>query len=450
MLLLVMLTAVYVAAEFATVKSRRTRINQLAAEGNALAKRLLPVFSSTQSIDNYIATTQIGITIISLALGAYGQGQLAALLKPLLLTWHISDTLADSIATTSILVALTAVQVVLGELLPKSLAVQYPEIVAMYTAIPMQWSAWLFRPVTMLFNGSSILLMRLFGLQNTDGHGSEAHSPDEIELLVSDSTKGGLLQAAEQQMLRNAFRLRGLTARQAMTPRTKIAAAPVEYTVEQVLKFATEHAYSRIPLYEGSLDTIKQYVHIKDLFRLQLEQKADWRSIARDMLYVPETMPIVDAWQALTGRHAYMAIVFDEYGGTAGLLTFEDLIEEVTGELQDEFDDEDALVSTGKDGRIYLQAELLVADINEYLGLNLPSDEVDTLGGLVFASLGRLPKVDDTVTLGDPPVTLCVVSMQGNTILEVALQKVDDNPELNSVTAENGQIGDWEVATRAE
>ncbi len=411
---MIFFNALYVAAEFATVSSRRSRINQLAGQGNNLALRLAPIINDSHKLDNYVATCQIGITISSLVLGTYGTRVMAPLLEePInrlldtLLPFFsslglsgnaVSTGLAVTIAALLVLALNTTLQVIMGELFPKSVAIQFPERLAMAVVVPMQISQILFTPLIWFFNGSGRFALHLLG-RDMVGEGAHFHSPEEIELLMTESHQNEMLTDEERRMLRNAFRLRELTARQVMLHRTKLVAAPETSTVLEILDLSLEHGFSRIPIYGESVDDVKGFVHVKDVFRLHVQGETAIKSVVRKPLYVPETMPVVDVWEKLNKGEQYMAIVFDEYGGTAGLLTFEDLIEEVFGELQDEFDDEMALISRDKDGRVYLRGDLLVVDVNEYLELQLPEDH-DTLSGLVLSELGRRAKIGDKVSVG--------------------------------------------------
>ncbi len=430
--LMVLATGFYVAAEFATVSARRTRVSQMAGSGQGLARQLLPIMEDSQALDNYVAACQVGITVSSLVLGAYGQNTVAVALTPLLVNLtSLGEASAHSISVAGVLIVLTTLSVVFGELFPKSVAIQYPEQVALATVIPMKWSLVIFRPLIWLFNGSSNLMLTLLGIHRAEEHG-HAYSRAEIELLVTESHEGGLLDDDEQQMLRNAFRLRELTARQVMVPRTRLVAAPAESSVTDLLNKICHEGYTRIPLYQSSIDNVVGFVHLKDLFQLHVQGQQSTQGIVREVIYVPESLRAAQVWTTLNKKHQYIAIVIDEYGGTAGLITFEDLIEEVFGELQDEFDeDELPILSSDKEGRLRLRADLLVTDVNEYLGLNLPHEDVDTLGGLVFSELGRLPVVGAEVTVGEPGVTIRVEAMESLGVAEVSLQlPVNERPHV--------------------
>ena len=450
--LMIFFNALYVAAEFATVSARRTRISQLAGQGNRMAQLLLPIMEDSQALDNYVAACQVGITISSLVVGAYGQnviaarlvGPLAAVmdwLGPLLARWGIGSTTAvteaaaESVAVIVVLIMITILQVIMGELLPKSVAIQFPERVALALVVPMKWSLVVLRPFIALLNGSGLLILRLLGHEGVEKHG-QAHSPEEIELLVTESHESGMLEDRERQMLRNAFRLRDLTARQVMIHRTRLTAVPADSSILSIMNKAIEVGYSRIPIYRESIDDIIGFVHIKDLFRLYVQNQDDLESVIREVIYVPEMLPAADVWEKLDANRKYLAIVFDEYGGTAGLITFEDLIEEIFGELQDEFDDEMALIARDKQGRIYLRGDLLVADVNEYLDLNLPDETADTLGGLVFSELGRPPSDQDEVVIGD--IIIRIESMADLGVSEVSLQLPPSDAAIT--------FSEWEVA----
>ncbi len=440
--ILISFNALYVAAEFATVSSRKTRVRQMASEGNTLAKILLPIMEDGQALDRYIAACQIGITISSLMLGAFGQNYLAALLvepftavaNALGENWLTNSLSPNLFATLIVLFLITSLQVVLGELLPKSIAIQFPEQVALLLTLPMRISLVLLHPLILLFNGSGNLILRLVGQEHIEGHG-HIHSAQEIEILVTESHAGGFLDAGERQMLRNAFRLRDLTARQIMVHRTSLISAPLDMSVADLLALSIETGKSRIPVYEGDLDNIKGFVHFKDAFRLHMRGETQLGEVVRTAVYVPEAMPAANVWEQLQEKRQYLCFVFDEFGGTAGIITQEDLIEEIFGEVLDEYDFEDALMYIGERGLRRLRGDLLVNDVNEYLGLTLP-DEVDTLSGLVISELGRPPELGDVVQIGT--TRLRVEALRDLGVGEVSI----DDPSL---TGRDVAVSEWEV-----
>jgi CBS domain containing-hemolysin-like protein len=306
----------------------------------------------------------------------------------------------------------------------------------------MKWSLFIFYPFIWLLNGSGNLILKLLKTEQTADH-THFHSPAEIELLVKESYHGGLLDGEAQQMLRNAFRLRELTARQVMVPRTRMVAAPVESSIAELMELACDAGFSRIPLYRSSIDDIVGFVHIKDLFRLHLQGQQEPTQVLREVIHIPETLSIADVWNTLNNKGQYIAIVFGEFGGTEGLISLEDLIEEIFGELQDEFDDELPLIAADREGRIYLRGDLLVTDVNEYLSLDLPEREADTLGGLIFSELGRLPTIGDEIKIGLAGIPIRVEAMEGRSVTEVSLLLPADIP---ASAPDSPRIGEWEIA----
>lgn len=429
-ILLVSINALYVASEFSTVASRKTRIWQMAEEGNPIARWMLAILEDGSALDRYVATSQIGITISSLLLGIYSQDVIAGRLAVLLGNWlgdSAAETTSEAAAAIIVLIFITAFQVILGELLPKSISIQFPEQVSLALAIPMRVSMFVLKPLIWLFNGSGLLLLKLMGREYQGGH-AHLHSAEEIEILVTESYEGGLLDDEEKQMLRNAFRLRDLNARQVMVHRTRIVAAPISATVRELLALAVETGKSRIPIYAGDIDHIQGFVHIKDLFRLFVEERDDVATIMREVVHVPEALSVSDVWEKLEAAGQYFGIVFDEFGGTAGLVTLEDLIEEIFGELQDESDDEVALVYVGERGLPRFRWDWLVSDLNEYFELDLPAEEVDTLSGLIISELGQQPVAGDTVTVGGTVIRVEKVDDKG--ISEVSIYN-PDKPKLS-------------------
>ena len=419
------LAGLYVAAEFSIGVAHRTKLNQPAAQNDSRARMILRILEDNNRLNSYIAACQIGITIATLALGAFAQvyvaGLLAGPMAQLFAGW-ISPLAAarfgHALAVVGVLLLIGGMQVILGELFPKSVALQYPEAIALAVAWPMRLSLILFALPVWLFRATTRAILRLLGLKEEDFVG-RARSVEEIEELVTTSHEGGLLDDNERRLLRNALRMRDLTARQVMVHRTRIASAPVDVTPLELMQMAIDAGFSRIPIHGDSIDDIVGFVHVKDVFRLYNEGVSDVRSVIRDVVYVPETLSINDVWDQLNRQNRYLAIVFDEFGGTAGLLTLEDVIEEIFGELQDEFDDEAAVIARDKEGRIYLRGDLLIADVNEYLDLDLPEESADTLSGLVFSLLGRPPVVGDEVRSED--VLIRVETMEDLGVGEVSL-----------------------------
>lgn len=426
-LLLIAVTAFYVAAEFAAVGSRRTRVSEMAREGSGLAKGFLPILQDRAVLDRYIAACQVGITLSSIVLGFYSQAQLTPRLSPWLgSVLGLQNVAALSLAATLVLIGLTLFHVIFGELLPKSIAVRFPEQVALTTFLPMRWSLWLLRPFISLLNGSAFAMMRALRLTGSPEH-SHVHSPDELERVFSESAKGGLIDAGEREMLRNALRLESHVARQIMIPRTRMAAVALSSEPAPLLKKLANSPHTRFPVFEESIDSIKGVIHFKDLFLFaQQHPQGNLREIIREVVLLPESMTVGDMWREMRDSGHHLAIIFDEYGGTAGMVTLEDIVEEVFGELQDEFDRETELVSEDDEGRIFLRGDVLISSVNDKLLINLPDEDTDTVGGLVLELLERSPEVGDEVTVQED-LALRVEAVRDYSVSRVSLMLPNGN-----------------------
>lgn len=429
--LMVGVNALYVAGEFAVVSARKARIVQAANRGSRAAKALLPVMEDPHRLDNYIAASQVGITLSSIVLGIYGQRQVTPLLAPLLARLPLidSETAAVGVSATLILIIFTTLQVVFGELVPKSLAIQYPERVAQATVYPMRWSAdWLLRPLIIVLNGSGAALLKLLGMEAGGGH-QHVHSPEEIQLLIQQSYRGGLLDERGQRLLTNAFRISDVTVGQIAVPRTQIDALDAATPAGEALRRAVSSRHTRLPVYEGRLDKMIGFVHIKDLYRHHKNSggAGEVRDIVRKAAYVPETAPLKQVWETLREQGSYLAIVVDEFGGAAGMVTWEDLLEELFGELRDEFDEaEEPLIRPlGEPGAYLLRGETPIAYLNTRFNLHFTAQRVYTVGGLLISRLQRMPQPGDAITINE--VTLRVESMRGQAVESVRLQLPPDS-----------------------
>lgn len=402
---MIVVNALYVAGEFATVSARKSRVTQAAADGNRMAKILLPIVEDSHKLDNYIAASQVGITLSSIVLGIYGQRTIAPALEPLLIRLPIVDNevAAAGIASTLVLIILTILQVVLGELVPKTIAIQYPERTAYATVLPMKWSAEIIlRPLIILLNGSGTILLKLLGSSHDGGH-RHVHSPEEIQFLIEQSHQGGLLNAAERELLGNALRIGDMKVNDVFIPRTQMVAIEADKSVAEVLQLVLESHFTRIPVYDDDIDHIVGMVHLKDMFRLyQNDDTENVRGCLRKVSFVPETMSTNDVWETFNRERTYMAIVFDEYGGTVGMVTREDLIEELFGDVQDEFDDdEEQDITKISDFEYQVHGLVTISDINNELELSLPTEDAHTINGLLINRLERMPVVGDVININD-------------------------------------------------
>ncbi len=328
---LILVTALYVAAEFGAVGVRRSRLRRLAEDGNTLAAGLLPRVEDPRELDRYIAASQIGITLGSLVLGAYGQAQLSDLVEPWVIAWGVEPAAGGSTAAAVVLVSLTVLGVILGELVPKSLALQYPTGVALGTFLPMRWSLKVFAPFIALLNGSGILLLRAIGVRNT-GH-RHIHSPEEIDLLIAESRDGGLLEPEEHVRLHRALRLGLRTAGQLMVPRDRIAAIGADASFEQVVHAVVESSYTRLPVYRGSLDTIAGVIRTKDVVLQYVAHGAASRvePLLRPVIRVREDLAADKLLAFMREQRTHQALVVDERGRVAGLITLEDVLAHLLG-----------------------------------------------------------------------------------------------------------------------
>ncbi|MFZ2489475.1 MAG: hemolysin family protein [Anaerolineae bacterium] len=429
-LILIFINALYVAAEFATISSRRSRLAQMAEEGNQTARYVLTIVEDPHKLDTYIAACQLGITISSLVLGFYAQSALNETTTHWLARLGIvSELTAASLSATVILLVLTGFQVVLGELVPKNIGVQYPERLALLTAWPMRWSLILFRPLTWFFNGSGQLVLKLLGVEPTSEH-AQAHTAEEIALLVEESGEGGLLDQQERRLIENTLWMRRSSVRQIMVPRTRVLAASVDTPSAELFSRLAKSYFSRLPLYEGSVDNIIGVIHLKDLLCLhdaQGENEVNMRDVMTPALFIPESMPADEAFSLLQHKRYHVAVVLDEYGGTAGIVTLEDLIEEIFGEVQDEFDQEVPLFRVMPGNRVLVRWDWLISDLNELLDLKLPTEEAETIGGLMLNELAHVPEVGEMVDVAGVP--LCVERVEGNAVAAVSLPATPDQVE---------------------
>ncbi len=393
LLILVMVgfNALYVAAEFATVGSRRSRIQENAEKGSGPAKGLLEILQDPKRLDSYVAACQIGITLSSLVAGAYGQAQLVPLLEDRL------GSASHTVAVVIVLLFITALQVVLGELLPKTVALRYPETLAIATLTPMRISQWLLRPLVALFNGSAFAIMRGLGLQIDHSH-SHVHSPTELAGLYRDSAAGGLIDSDERKMLTGALSVTNRVVREVMTPRRRLVTIDAATPIAEALGEFSASPYSRFPVTEDG-EEIVGFVTLRDLFLANEKGRAATvADVAEAPMVVSEVFEVPQLMNAFAKQGIHMAIVVNEFGSISGMVTREDAIEEVFGELNDEFDSEpDPITLTGS--VVSARGDVLLTILNERFELDLPVDRADTVSGYVWHHLGRLPAVGDLVPL---------------------------------------------------
>jgi CBS domain containing-hemolysin-like protein len=415
--LLVAANGFFVAAEFALVGARRTRIEALARAGNRRARL---AESAIHRLDHYISGTQLGITLASLGLGWIGESTIAAIVVQVF--EHLPPP-ADAIATHAVatIIAFTFItflHIVLGELAPKSLALLFPESVSMWTAGPLIVFSRSMSPFIRALNGAANLLLRTVGLRSPTEM-ERVHRPEEIEMLLTQSYEHGLLKEEPVEMIRGVFGLSETTAAEVMTPRTDVIALDVTMTVEEAAAFILDEGHSRYPIFEDTIDHIVGTVLARDVWRAQTQGVTDLAEVMRPALFVPDTKPVEALLRDMRRERAHMAVVIDEFGGTAGVVTIEDMLEEIVGEISDELDEAAPELAHGPGGEVLLSGGMAIAELNDLLRLRLPNEDYTTVGGFVLGRLGRVARVGDEVRMRGG--TLRVLEMEGRRVRRLAL-----------------------------
>lgn len=425
--LLIGVNAFFVSAEFAVVTARRTRIDQLAREGRTGARIVQRWLASQQNKDAFIAAVQLGITIASLALGYLGEEAFRSILEAALHGVPVPPSLEGVLSTLPLIISLTVVtgmHVVLGEQVPKVTTLRAPERVAVMTAPWMALFERVFYPFIWLLDRMTTGFLRMFGVEPV-GHHSTLYTVEELRQIVRESEEQGVLEAQEEEMLQAVFRLRSLRGSQVMVPRTEMVCVPADATLAEVAELVAQTALTKFPVYEGDLDHIIGVVHLKDLVSQVLEGNRDTpvRTLVREALFLPETVPAADLLSAFRRARQHIAILVDEYGGTAGLVTLEDLLEEIVGEVQDMFDRAVPTIQPLPDGSVLVDGLVQIEEVNEALGLSLEDPYYTTIGGLVMGRLDRVPAVGDEVALPEKGVHLRVEEMDGLRVARVRVTR---------------------------
>jgi CBS domain containing-hemolysin-like protein len=396
-LALVFANGFFVAAEFSIVTVRKTRVDQLIAEGNWGARAVRRAVSDP---DSYIAATQLGITMASLALGWIGEPALATLVEPLFsaLPAPIAATTAHSIAVAIAFAVITALHIVLGELAPKTIALEHSEKTSLWVVKPTELFMKLFWPFIRLLNGTGRAVVNLLGLRSRGGH-AMVHSEQELKMLVTASQEAGVLEEEEEQMLHRVFGFADLTAGQVMVPRTEIAAVAADMPREALLERIVSGGHPRLPVYRGDLDNVIGILHVTDVVKALIDGKdtVDAGQLCREALTLPETLGADEVLAAMRRRGTREAIVIDEYGGTTGLVTFESLMARIVGNLGEALGGGAGRVTPLAGGAAEIDGLTLVTDVNEQFALNIDEDTYTTLGGYVLGRLGRRARVGDVI-----------------------------------------------------
>jgi CBS domain containing-hemolysin-like protein len=415
------------------VSIRRTRIAELVARGQAGADA---VQKAIENPDRVIAATQLGITLASLALGWVGEPALSHFIYPVV-QWvplEIQDELSHSISAAIAFTIITFLHVVAGELAPKSIALQNPERTSLFVAGPTLWVERLFKPAIWALNGAGNGLLRLIGVSPASSH-QLLHSVEELKMLVTASAQGGVVEAEEREMLHAVFDFGELVVRQVMVPRTEVVAVDAGASLDEMIALATQSGYTKFPVFEESLDQVIGIVHVKDMLAAMQkpgERPCLARNLAREPLFVPEAIAVNALLQQFRSYRQHSAIVLDEFGGTAGLVTLEDLLEEIVGEVNDQFDSNTPEFQVLADGSILIDGLALIEDVNDKLGLILQEAYYDTIAGYVLGRMGRIPAVNEVIEADG--VRIRVEQMDGLRIASIALTRLEvpEEPDKSS------------------
>lgn len=399
-LFLVLLNGFFVAAEFAIVKVRGSQIDIRAKEGHPTARLSRHIIAH---LDAYLSATQLGITIASLGLGWIGEDVVAQLIIRLFdaLNMELDAATAHQAALPVAFAVITVLHIVFGELAPKSIAIQRPEPTTLWLAVPLNIFFWVFKPFIWVLNGFANWTLRLIGI--TPLKEAEVHSPEELRLMVEQGKKSGMLEARKYEIIRNAFDFAERTARQAMVPRTNVFAVDKSDPVAKIVDKVLENGYSRVPVYEGTIDHIAGILFTKDLLlKLHSGKPFDIDSMIRPAHYISSNKKLIDIMRDFQKQHVQFAIVVDEFGGTEGVITMEDILEELVGEIQDEYDAEVPLMERIDDRRYRVQGSAPLVQLNEKLPRPLPENEsYVTLAGMLIEIVGRIPNVGESIEHDD-------------------------------------------------
>lgn len=404
-LFLVFLNGFFVAAEFAIVKVRASQIEIQANSGNYLAAQAQRI---TSKLDRYLSATQLGITFASLGLGWIGETVVSKLVLDIF-EWSgnpVSPDKAHAIAFPIAFFFITVLHIVFGELAPKSIAIIYPLRTTMSVAVPLRVFTVIFQPFIFFLNGFANLLVRAIGIDPKKTQ--DIHTEEELRLLLTESEEGGAIKPSEHELIQNVFEFDDRVVRQILIPRNKVAALDVELSKDEIIHRVLEEGYSRMPVYQDSLDNVVGIVYTKDLLKVVYEKNfRGINDILRPVYFVPLNKRINDLLREFQTQHIQIAVVTNEFGGTAGIVTMEDIIEELVGEIQDEYDDEKPPVEKKSELEFVVSAMASIGDVNDLLPIALPeSPNYDTVSGLLNYIYGRIPAMNEKKNFGGYEFTI--------------------------------------------
>lgn len=426
--LLLLVNAFFVSAEFAIVRARKTRIEQLTKDGNVDAKLAL---KALDDMNFFIAAVQVGVTIASIGIGWFGSPTIEKMMAPLFNHFPSAHAYLAPITAIVAFVVITFLHVVIGEQVPKCIALQYPERISLYVAKPMDVFMTISKPFVWCLNKACNLILRVLRVPINSAR--VVHTIEDLDLLVDTSYDEGVLNETEKDMLHNVFKFSDLTAREVMIPRTDMICVPKEMSIEELNKLASENQYTRYPVYDGDIDHITGLIHVKDLYSLLLQHKTcPIEKIQRKILLVPETITMDNLVIEFKKHKSQMAVVVDEFGGTSGIITLEDVLEEIFGDVQDEFDEEAEFdIKEIKPNHYIANGMMRLDELAEYFDIDenkLEVEDVDTIAGLVVKELGRIANVDDMVKYGEFVFT--VKEVDGARITKLLIVREEQKAEV--------------------
>ena len=398
----IFLNAFFVAAEFAIVKVRSSAVEISARAGNKFAQFSKSIITH---LDQYLSATQLGITIASLALGWVGEDVVTKIILELLnlLNLNISIELAQKISFPVAFALITFLHIVFGELAPKNLAIQYPEKITYTVSLPLRIFAFIFKPIIWLLNSFANLLIKSLGIEGVSSEQSSVHTPDEFKIILQESSDKGMIKAQEQELIENVFEFADTPIKQVMVPRNKIVAIEKNLPIKDILQYFIEEGYSRMPVYEGNIDNIIGEIYAKDILAIFAKNNSkNLKDFLREPFFVQENEKINFTLKKMQMNKIHQAIVLDEFGGTAGIVSLEDILEELVGEIQDEYDEETPLLEIQDENNFILLAIIPIDDLNDNLPQPIPeSDDYETIGGYILTNLGRIPNLGEKFILGN-------------------------------------------------
>ncbi|MEH7333630.1 hemolysin family protein [Neobacillus drentensis] len=425
--ILITLTAFFVASEFAIVRVRTTRIDQLLSEGNNKAEAAKKVISN---LDGYLSATQVGITIISLVLGWLGEPTIRNILQPVFKFIQIPPAIEHIISVIISFIAITFIHVVIGELSPKTFAIQKAEEIILLFAGPLILFYKVMYPFIWALNRSARFVTGLFGIQPASEHDISL-SEEELRMILSQSYESGEINQSEYKYMNRIFEFDDRIAKEIMVPRTEVISLSKTATMEEILEIVKEEKYTRYPLIEGDKDNILGIVNIKEVLTDCIQQKCNGEEplmpYLKPVIHVIETIPIQELLVKLQKNRSHMAVLSDEYGGTAGIVTVEDILEEIVGEIRDEFDvDELPLIQKKDDNHYILDGKVLISEVNDLLGTTLKEEDVDTIGGWFLTQKFDVHKGDKLEKEG---FIFQIMEIEGHHILYIEVKKAKASPE---------------------